>query len=223
MTAHEPPRIAQFLLRHFGCSPNNQAIIGDLNEKYEGGQSRLWYWQQAIGAMVAGLWNEVRSHRLLTLSGVVSGWLSLLLLMRLIEPVYLSLHKNDYLPMLYERMPANWFTATEVWSYIGRIMQPFDWLIVSFGCLVSACSGSLVAFLHRKKSRATLLAFFVSRCIVVFPLICFLLLGVIYMPQYGTAFLKLIVGNLLVLMAIVIPGAFITNLPQSHLQNKSRG
>jgi hypothetical protein len=68
-----------------------------------------------------------------------------------------------------------------------------------------------------------LLAFFVSRCIAVFPLICFLLLGAIYTPQYATVFLKLIVANLLALIAIVIPGAFFTNVPESRLQGKARG
>jgi hypothetical protein len=123
--------------------------------------------------------------------------------------------------MLYERMPANWFAATAWWSYIGRIMQSFDWLLVGFACVVCAGSGLLVALLHRKRSRVMLLAFFVSRCIAVFPLICFLLLGMIYTPQYATAFPKLIATNLLALIAIVIPGAFFTNVPESCLQRKA--
>jgi hypothetical protein len=44
----QPPTMAIWLLRHFGCSPNNDAIIGDLNEKYQGRQSRLWYWGQVV-------------------------------------------------------------------------------------------------------------------------------------------------------------------------------
>jgi len=100
-------------------------------------------------------------------------------------------------------------------------MQSFDWLLVSFVCVVCACSGLLVALLHRKRSRAMLLAFFVSRCIAVFPYICFLLLGMMYTPQYATAFLKLIATNLLALIAIVIPGASFTNVPESRLQRKA--
>jgi len=105
----QPPRLPEWLLRHFGASPNNDVIIGDLNEKYQAGQSRWWYWRQVLVAIVAGLWNEVTTHRLLTLRGIVSGWLSLFVLMRLLEPVYLSIRKNDYLPMLHERLPTNWF------------------------------------------------------------------------------------------------------------------
>jgi hypothetical protein len=84
--ANQPPVIAGWLLRHFGSSPNNDAIIGDLSEKSQAGQSRWWYWRQVLIAIVAGLWSEVTTHRLLTVRGVVSGWLSLLLLMRLLEP-----------------------------------------------------------------------------------------------------------------------------------------
>jgi hypothetical protein len=207
MRSDEPPRIASWLLRNFGCSPNNDAIIGDLNEKYQGGQSRFWYWRQSLVAIVAGLWNEFRTHKLSTASGVLTGWLSLLLMSKLLEPVYLSLHRNDYLPFLYEKMPVDWFSATALWTYIGRILRPFDWSLIGFACIVSVCSGMLVVLLHRKRSRATLLVFFASRCIVVLPLICFLFAGVIYEPQFATEFLKLILGNVLALVAIVIPGS----------------
>jgi hypothetical protein len=219
----EPPRLAAWLLKHFGCSPNNAAVIGDLDERYRSGRSHFWYWQQVLVAIVAGLWKEVTTHRLLTLRGIVTGWLSLLLLTRLLEPFYLSLHKNDYLPMLYERMPASWFDPMEVWGYYGRVFQSFDWVFVSLACIACACSGSLVALLHRKRSRAMLMAFFVSRCIVVFPLICFLLLGVIYMPQYATVFLELIGANFLALIASIIPSAFFTTVPESRLQRNAQG
>jgi hypothetical protein len=66
-----------------------------------------------------------------------------------------------------------------------------------------------------------LLAFFVSRCMAVFPLICFLLLGIIYTPQYATVFMKLIVANLLALIAVIIPGGFFNNRSESHRQVKT--
>jgi hypothetical protein len=207
MRSDEPPRIASWLLRNFGCSPNNDAIIGDLNEKYQSGQSRFWYWRQSLLAILAGLWNEFRAHKLWTASGVVTGWLSALLLSKVLEPVYLALHKNDYLPFLYENMPVDWFSATAWWTYIGRILRPFDWSLAGFACLVSVCSGLLVVLLHRHRSRAPLLAFFLSRCIVMLPFICFLFVGVIYEPQYAMEFLKLIVGNVVALIALVIPGS----------------
>src|SRR5262245_4109546 len=218
----QPPAIPRWVLNHFGSSPNNDAIIGDLNEKYQAEQSHFWYWRQVIVAILAGLWNEVTTHKLLAIRGIVNGWLALLFLMRLLEPFYLSLHRNEYIRIFYERIPVNLFAASAWSSYVGWV-QPFDWVLVSLVCVVSACSGSVVALLHRKRSRAMLLAFFVSRCIAVFPLICFLLLGIIYTPQHVTALLKLIVANLLALIATVVPGAHLTKSPEPRLQRKAEG
>lgn len=39
MSLAQPPKIARWLLNHFGCSPNNDAVIGDLDEKYRHGCS----------------------------------------------------------------------------------------------------------------------------------------------------------------------------------------
>ena len=35
------PVIATWLLRHFGCSPQTEHVIGDLVERYEQGRSRM--------------------------------------------------------------------------------------------------------------------------------------------------------------------------------------
>ena len=40
----QPPQIANWLLRHFGSSPNNDAVIGDLNERYRQGKRRKIEW-----------------------------------------------------------------------------------------------------------------------------------------------------------------------------------
>src|SRR5206468_10104910 len=111
-------------------------ILGDLDERYQERQSRLWYWRHVLVSVIAGFSNEAKMHRLRTASGVAIGWLSLLLLMQVLAPVYLYLHKNDYLPMLHQSLPASWFDATAWWSYYGTVLQPFDWIFVSFGCLV---------------------------------------------------------------------------------------
>jgi hypothetical protein len=70
----QPPRIATWLLRHFGSSPNNDVVIGDLNERYQQGRSRLWYWRQAVAAIVVSFFTEVWSHKLLTIWAMYIGW-----------------------------------------------------------------------------------------------------------------------------------------------------
>src|SRR5437016_1538123 len=70
----QPPRMAAWLLRHLGCSPNNDVVIGDLDERYRRGRSRVWYWRQAVAAIVVSFFREVRSHKLLTMRAVAVGW-----------------------------------------------------------------------------------------------------------------------------------------------------
>jgi hypothetical protein len=50
MTPSSPPSAAIRLLQRAGIDP---AIIGDLTEEYSRGRSRLWFWTQALGALIA--------------------------------------------------------------------------------------------------------------------------------------------------------------------------
>src|SRR5437867_7912130 len=60
------PRIASWLLRHFGCSSNNETIVGDLDEHYGRHRSRTWYWKQIVIALMVGFFQEIRTRKLLT-------------------------------------------------------------------------------------------------------------------------------------------------------------
>src|SRR3954452_15065875 len=75
MRSNEPPVLARWLLRHFGSSPNTEAAIGDLDERYRQGRSYLWYWKQAFQAVVASFFNEVWGHKLLAIRALVIGWI----------------------------------------------------------------------------------------------------------------------------------------------------
>jgi hypothetical protein len=69
----EAPAMAKWLLRCFGCSPNNEAIVGDLDERYRQGRSYLWYWRQVFLTIVASFLEEIRHHKLLTLRAIAVG------------------------------------------------------------------------------------------------------------------------------------------------------
>ena len=79
----DPPRLAVWLLRNFGSSPNNEALLGDLNERLRQGRSRIWYWRQVGTALVAGAETKVlRKDRVLmrqvlTWTLVLAGMFSL--------------------------------------------------------------------------------------------------------------------------------------------------
>lgn len=79
MRSNQPPPIANWLLRHFGSSPNNDSVIGDLNEQYRQGRSRSWYWREAL---VAILFSGGQSMlRLVGTSSVVALFITMLMLM----------------------------------------------------------------------------------------------------------------------------------------------
>ncbi|HLH52932.1 MAG TPA: hypothetical protein VKY92_04880 [Verrucomicrobiae bacterium] len=73
-----PPRLAKWLLTHFGCSPNNDAVIGDLDERYRQGRSNTWYWRQVLLAIITGAFQEISDHPSLTLRAIFTGWALLL-------------------------------------------------------------------------------------------------------------------------------------------------
>jgi hypothetical protein len=70
----QPPRIAAWSLRHFGCSPNNDAVIGDLDERYRAGRSATWYWRQIVLTIVVSFAQQVWSHKRLTVRALITGW-----------------------------------------------------------------------------------------------------------------------------------------------------
>jgi len=67
--------MARWLLSHFGCSPNNDPVIGDLDERYRtSGRSLVWYWKQVLVAIVTSFFQEVWNHKLLAARSLFLGW-----------------------------------------------------------------------------------------------------------------------------------------------------
>ena len=69
MNSAKPPRLAAWILQHFGPEFNNEALAGDLWEAFQQGRSKAWYWRQVLAA--------VRWRRLLyaLLGSAFVGWL----------------------------------------------------------------------------------------------------------------------------------------------------
>lgn len=79
----QPPMLATWLLTHFGCSPNNEAVLGDLMERYRLTPKMMWYWQQVVLAILASFLKEIWGHKLQAIRALFVGWL--------IKTVWLSL------------------------------------------------------------------------------------------------------------------------------------
>src|SRR6478672_8571707 len=69
MNSAKPPRLAAWILQHFGPELNQEALAGDLNEAFQQSRSRQWYWRQVVAAV---RWR--RSIRPL-LGSALMGWL----------------------------------------------------------------------------------------------------------------------------------------------------
>ena len=74
MRSEQPPCVAKWLLRHFGSSPNNAALIGDLDERYRYSRNRFWYWRQVVWAIVASFFKEISGHKALAIRALIIGW-----------------------------------------------------------------------------------------------------------------------------------------------------
>lgn len=61
----EPPKLATRILQTFNCHPGDEAILGDLEERYQQGRTRTWYWNQIIRTIAVGIFHDIRSHKLL--------------------------------------------------------------------------------------------------------------------------------------------------------------
>lgn len=74
----KPPRLAIWILKHFGCSPDTEVLIGDLLERYSQEQSQFWLWRQILTSIAGGFLEGALAHKKLMLEAVVMGWAGVL-------------------------------------------------------------------------------------------------------------------------------------------------
>jgi hypothetical protein len=141
MTSTQPPTIATWLLQHFGSSPNNDAVIGDLNERYRRGRSGVWYWRQVLLAIVVSVFKEVWNHKILTLRAIVVG-----------SAVFVVSRYGF-------RLTWELLFALASWSRFWR----HNWITIAIQIpevlLSGVLAGWLVARLHRQSQKAMVLAY----------------------------------------------------------------
>jgi len=51
MNSAKPSRLAARILQEFGPELNQEALAGDLNEAFQQGRSKRWYWRQVLAAI----------------------------------------------------------------------------------------------------------------------------------------------------------------------------
>ena len=205
-----PPAIARWLLSHFGCSPNNDAGIGDLDERYRQDHSRTWYWTQVVKTILISIAHEIRAHKLVALSGITIGWILLLVGMVLFRSVVASLNA-----LVRSNRPGSLEFLREVLMFHRDIALI---VLIGISCLGWACIGWVLERLYRPNEKALVLSFVIT----IFAMLVFLTIVVsTQQPEIAAAhaqwasiahpLLVGISGNTLGLICLVIGAGLLRN------------
>src|SRR5215475_2018285 len=121
-----PPKLARWLLSQLGCSPLNEAVIGDLDERYRQGHTRLLYWRQALAAIVSGIVTLVRNNQRLAIRALAIGW-GLIFLSTPALTLALRILRGD--PAGTGLLPASWTKVEWLFAFaigwlVGRFNRP---------------------------------------------------------------------------------------------------
>jgi hypothetical protein len=71
-----PPFLPTWLLKKLGSSSSNDAVLGDLAERYQAGKSATWYWKQTVTTIVLSAFADLRTQKLLTLRALFGAALA---------------------------------------------------------------------------------------------------------------------------------------------------
>lgn len=61
MIERVPPRLALWILKHWGSAYHSESLQGDLMEQFQEGRSRAWYWKQVAAAIVIAQGRFIRA------------------------------------------------------------------------------------------------------------------------------------------------------------------
>jgi hypothetical protein len=187
---NQPPRIAQWILIHFGCSPNNAVVVGDLNERYRQGRSRIWYWSQILIALIVAFIEDIWRHKFFALRAVIVGMIFLHLIAGMLFPSF-------------GRLIVGFLLATV--SADGQLPL---WIYIAFAlvaCLTGVASGWLTRRFHRDHERTAMLLYTLS---VVLYLVGFAAVaGIEYSPLSMGGSPEFYLSNSVVLVGSIFLGA----------------
>jgi hypothetical protein len=120
------------MLQTFSCHPDDEAILGDLQERFQKRPESAWYWRQAFLAIFNGLARETWRHKRDSARALCVGWFALF-------GIWIVL----------EALTANPFA-------LNRHACTFFW------CLAGTGSGSLVGLISKNRSRAMIFLYAAS-------------------------------------------------------------
>lgn len=163
--ASKVPAIPAWFVDHVACSLDNNALLGDLAERFAEGRSAAWYWKQAAVSIIASLFAQIRREPSTILRGVTAGWLIYWPLGYVIfhfgfyELALVSLQVDDPDLLIGSWAPPVWYHTAKfgtIYTYGANLIATA--LMVG----ISVFSGWILSALFRPSSRAVLLVFSVT-------------------------------------------------------------
>ena len=133
MTLKQPPRVAAWLLENLGCSVDNDAVLGDLSERYREGKTPAWYWKQALVAIVVSTFQDIQARKLLAFRALFAGYL---------VQMSLELFISRYFPLVPYWVPLSWW-GTGFEFIVGSAFALFLGIVVG---------GMIVGLYQRRKA-----------------------------------------------------------------------
>ena len=173
----KPPALARWLLEHLGSSPNNESVLGDLEERYAGHSPR-WYWRQVFRAIAAAWFADIASNRTLAAGVLGISGVHIIMLARVFR--YLAGGAaNPFTAYIFTRvLPYGW------WGH-NAIFWPIDWLMTWLPLfLISNAAGWFVARMRRGNPRPMVLSCAALTCLVLTIPTLRLLVHLSAMPLY---------------------------------------
>jgi hypothetical protein len=149
------------MLKHFGSGPDNDTLLGDLDEQYVEKNSARWYWRQIMGGIVISFFKEIRGHKWIAGRALLTGWMVWFAFVKISPPISLWIAISSF----KEVRGLNWvflfFGNRTVLSFVDALYAP---LLVGIVC------GWIVAHFHRNHQTAVVLLFAASFILRYLPL-----------------------------------------------------
>ena len=176
MTSKQPPKVATWMLKHFGSGPNNDAVLGDLAEQYLQKDSAMWYWRQAMKAIPVSFFKEIQGHKWIAARALLTGWGMWILwgisIFPLVKPFFFGAWGVWWNPVLGGGILARPLDKSAEF----RNVYPFVFA-VAVPLIVGAMCGRLVARFHRDQQTGVVLLFagslFLMNLVLLGPFILF--------------------------------------------------
>jgi hypothetical protein len=114
------PKFATWLLTQLGCGHANEAITGDLLERFRRHpRTRVWYWRQVLLAIVGSAFQEIRTQKLRTFGAMILAFAGLafteLLLAKAVGPITSWLPPTLWNAPTFEML----FEVAFIWTAAG--------------------------------------------------------------------------------------------------------